>query len=117
MKHDHKSYAAGHPGWKGDAETSREAAEAIAPDCGRLQRLALDAIRRAGEDGMTAEEVAEALEVARVSAQPRISELRRKGLVEKSNRRRRNPSSGKSAVAWIAVTNGEADRGPQQAQG
>jgi len=38
-------------GFKGTAETGREAAEAIAPRCGRLQRLTLDARWAAGTHG------------------------------------------------------------------
>ena len=68
---------------------------------GRLQRLCNAAICTAGQNGLTAIETAKATGFDRYSVQPRISELRRKGLVVASGRRRRNPS-GKSATVWIA---------------
>lgn len=87
-------------GSKGSAETGPEAAASI--DCGRLQRMVLRTIRRAKRAGRTAEECAIALRVPRVSAQPRCSELKAKGLVVDSGKRRTNRSSGKRAVVWIA---------------
>jgi hypothetical protein len=90
------------PGFKGKAETGRDAAEAIAPKCGRLQRLTLEAIRLAGMHGCTADETAEACGMDRWSIQPRCSELRAKGLIMDSGRRRLN-ASGKRAVVWVAA--------------
>lgn len=87
-------------GSKGPAETSADAAAEV--DCARLQRLVLGSIRRARRAGRTAEECAIALHLPRVSAQPRVSELRAKGLVLDSGQRRTNRSSGKRAVVWIA---------------
>lgn len=68
---------------------------------GRLQRIAFAAILAAGLSGLTALETASATGFDRMSIQPRISELRRKGLVTASGERRRNPS-GKTATVWIA---------------
>ncbi|MEN2748215.1 hypothetical protein [Sphingomonas sp. T9W2] len=87
-------------GWKGSAETSEDAAASI--DCGRLQRMVLRTIRRAKRAGRTAEECAIALRLPRVSAQPRTSELKAKGLIFDSGRRRINRSSGRRAVVWVA---------------
>lgn len=89
--------AAGHRG----VETSIEAAEAIQPMLGRLQRMALTRIIAAGDSGMTAEEVANALQCDRVAIQPRTTELARKGLIRDSERRRNN-HSGKRAIVWVA---------------
>lgn len=83
--------------------TSIEAAEAVAPKMGRLQKMALDAIAERGAFGLTADELAELLELDRYSIQPRTSELRRKGLIIDSGKRRRN-SSGKSAIVWTAAS-------------
>lgn len=69
---------------------------------GRLQLLTWTAIRDAVDHGMTAHEVSLATGFDRHSIQPRISELRRKGLVIASTKRRPNPS-GKSATVWIAA--------------
>jgi hypothetical protein len=88
------------PGHKGEAETGREAAEAVALKCGRLQRMTLAAIRAAGASGLTADEAAAVLRLDRWSVQPRTSELRAKGLIVDSGLRRLN-SSGRRAVAWV----------------
>lgn len=87
------------PGHRG-VETSVEAADDLAPQCGRLQRMALDTIREAGFIGLTAEELAALLGVERVVIQPRTTELCRKGLVVDSGQRRRN-TSGKRAIVWV----------------
>jgi hypothetical protein len=86
------------PGFKW-TDTSKAAADAIAPKLGRLQRLALDAIKSRGASGLTADELAEVLGLDRCSIQPRSSELRRKGEIVDSGLRRRN-ASGKRAIVW-----------------
>jgi hypothetical protein len=83
-------------------DTSIEAAEALAPGLGRLQAMALAAIQRAGDAGLTADEVAAALKLSRWTVQPRTSELRRKGAIQDSGRRRRN-ITGKAAIVWTAT--------------
>ena len=82
------------------ADTSRAAAEDVAPNLGRLQRLAYDAIKAQGAYGLTADELAETLGLDRYSIQPRTSELRHKGLVIDSGKRRRNASK-KLAIVWV----------------
>lgn len=89
-------------GFKGSAETGREAAEAIAPKLGHLQTMVLAAVKSRGAYGLTPEELAEIREMGRVSVQPRFSELKAKGLIVDSGRRRINPSSRKRAVVWVA---------------
>lgn len=84
-----------------NVDTSIAAAAALAPKLGRLQRLAEGAIRDAGLHGLTADEVAARLGMDRWSIQPRISELRRKGLIRDSGRRRPN-ATGKQAIVWVA---------------
>jgi len=88
------------PGHRG-VETSVAASEALQPKLGRLQALAAATIREAGERGLTADELAAKLRLDRWSVQPRTSELRRKGLVKDSGRRRPN-ITGKFAIVWIA---------------
>lgn len=91
-----------HQAWfKGEAETGREAAEAINPKLGRLQHMVLKEVKKRGRYGITPEECAAALELERVSVQPRLSELKAQGLVKDSGLRRVNPSSGKRAVVWV----------------
>lgn len=89
------------PGHRG-VETSIAAAAAFAPKLGRLQRMAETTIREAGAAGLTADELAARLEMDRWSIQPRTSELKRKGLIRDSGRRRPN-CTGKLAIVWIAA--------------
>lgn len=89
------------PGHRG-VETSVAAALALAPKLGRLQGMALTAIRDAGWLGLTADELADRLELDRWSIQPRTSELKRKGLIRDSGQRRPN-ASGKLAIVWVAA--------------
>ena len=88
------------PGHRG-VDTSMEAADAISPDLGRLQRLAAMAICAAGDKGLTADELAARLKEARWSIQPRTTELQRKGIIRDSGLRRLNVT-GKRAIVWVA---------------
>lgn len=87
------------PGFKGNADTGREAAEAMQSKCGRLQQMALAHIRAAGAGGYTADELSAAMGMDRWTVQPRTSELKAKGLIVDSGQRRRNVT-GKRAVVW-----------------
>jgi len=89
------------PGHRG-VDTSIAAANALAPKLGRLQKMALQAIRDAMAHGRTADELAAILGMDRWSIQPRTSELSRKGLIRDSGQRRRN-ATGKMAIVWIAT--------------
>jgi hypothetical protein len=71
------------PGHRG-VDTSIAAADALAPKLGRLQRLAELTIRAAGNDGLTADELAARLALERWSIQPRTTELSRKGVIRDS---------------------------------
>ena len=86
------------PGHRG-VQTSIEAADAVAPNCGRLQKLTLNAIGSRGAFGLTADEASEVLEMDRWSIQPRVSELKKKGLIVDSGLRRFN-ATGKRAIVW-----------------
>ena len=55
-------------------ETSRDAAEAIRPDLGRLHRLVLDTIAQA-VDGMTCKEVEQTTGLSHQTASARLNEL------------------------------------------
>lgn len=85
-----------------NVDTSIAAAKALAPKLGRLQQMAEAAIRDAGAVGLTADELAARLRMDRWSIQPRTSELRRKGLIRDSGKRRPN-ATGKQAIVWIAA--------------
>ena len=88
------------PGHRG-VTTSIAAAVDLAPRLGRLQRLAEATIRAAGPAGLTADELANRVELPRWTIQPRTTELRLKGLVVDSGMRRRN-CTGKTAKVWVA---------------
>ena len=90
-----------------NVDTSVEAADAIAPDPGRLQRLAETTIRAVGDAGLTADELAARLKLERWSIQPRTTELSRKGFIRNSGLRRQNVT-GKRASVWVAETRDNA---------
>lgn len=62
--------------------------------------MAATAIRAADPRGLTADELAQRLDMDRYSIEPRTSELRRKGLIRDSGRRRKN-ARGKMAIVWV----------------
>jgi hypothetical protein len=86
-------------------ETSVAAANDLAPKLGRLQRLAEAAIRRAGSEGLTADELASQLSLSRWSIQPRTTELKLKGLIRDSGETRLN-DTGKQAIVWVVADPG-----------
>ena len=86
------------PGWKG-TETSRQAAEDMAPNAETLRHLAYDVLQRAGQNGLTADECARMLRRDRLSIRPRISELHTMGKIQDSGKRRLN-DSGKLVIVW-----------------
>lgn len=86
------------PGHKERHGTSERAAQAMAPKAGTLRAMALAALR-AAPGGLTADEIAEACGVDILSMRPRVSELYRLGLVEKTTRERLNRST-KAARVW-----------------
>ena len=92
------------PGHRG-VDTSVKAADAIAMKLGRLQRMAEAAIRKAGDDGLTADELAEQLQKQRWSIQPRTTELNRKGIIQDSGKRRFNVT-GRAAIVWVVRPTG-----------
>jgi predicted ArsR family transcriptional regulator len=57
--------------------------------------------KRAGSGG-TSEEIAEALQLPRVTVSPRMKPLERKGLVQASEQRRYG-QSGRAQIVWLAV--------------
>lgn len=79
--------------------TSAEAAKKI--HARRLQEKALSVLQRS-PGGLTADEIAAALDLSILSIRPRISELKKQGRVEKTRVRRRN-ASGMSASVWRAI--------------
>jgi predicted transcriptional regulator len=91
----------GYPNSAGYSEptTSRSAAEAINATLTERQREVLDAMREAGDLGLTADETAAKIGRDVLAVRPRLTELgKHKGLIEKTGERRRNKSSLLAAV-------------------
>lgn len=79
--------------------TSAEAAKKM--HAARLQKAALRVLK-AHPAGLTADEIAGELGLSILAIRPRVSELKRQGVVEKTRERRRN-QSGMSASVWRAL--------------
>ena len=79
------------PGFR-DAQASREAARAITVRAGTLRRLVLSRYRAAYPAGLAADEVAKAMGASVLSIRPRVTELKRAGLLEQTPDRHRNDS-------------------------
>jgi predicted ArsR family transcriptional regulator len=83
-----------------DRDTSRAAAEQIAPETAQLRARALGVLERS--NGLTADEVAGKLGLSILSIRPRLTELSRLGRVRDSGQRRPN-ASGRNAIVWTPV--------------
>lgn len=81
-------------------DTSREAATDLTSRAPVIRQKVLEAISQAGPYGCTSEDLAAALDLPRVTVQPRTSELRALRKIADSGLRRLNPSSGKRAIVW-----------------
>lgn len=86
------------PGWKADG-TSREAAAAMRRPALTLRDRVLDVLSQGY--ALTADEIASVLGESILSIRPRVSELHRQGLIQRSSERRKN-ASGMQAIVWTA---------------
>jgi hypothetical protein len=90
------------PGAAKGSETSREAAEAMAPAAsnwrGKVARLYAENFPR----DFTADEAARELNATPFMIRPRVTELGLAGLIERTGERRRNPDSRQNADVWRA---------------
>lgn len=92
----------GYPNSAGFTEptTSRAAAEAINATLTERQMEVMDAMREAGERGLTADEAAAKIGRNVLAVRPRLTELgKHKRLIEKTGERRQN-ASGLLASVW-----------------
>jgi predicted ArsR family transcriptional regulator len=80
------------------AGAGRGAARAEFARIERLRRVVLDVLA-ATPSGLTADEIAAALDESVLAVRPRVSELFHAGLIEKTGERRRN-HSGLGAHVW-----------------
>lgn len=85
-------------------DTSVAAAEAIAPATGTQRELVFSTIFTSGRNGMTDEEVQQALGMNPSSQRPRRGELVDAGLVVDSGVRR-DTQAGLEAIVWVAASN------------
>jgi predicted ArsR family transcriptional regulator len=91
------------PGYRRNApETSREAAEAIAPmaRCHRDQILAV--IKNAYPESRSSDQIANMIGLSPYSVRPRVSELQAAGKIERTDDRAKN-DAGRSVVLWRAA--------------
>ena len=86
------------PGFKEKGGASEDAAKRLAPALKKNQTEALNALHRAGKP-LTADELAEFLGKTIVSIRPRVSELRRLGLIVSTGERRAS-SFGQASTVW-----------------
>lgn len=83
------------------SDTSKLAATRIAEQVNDLQRLVLNALRMAGSEGLTDEEIGLRCRLNGNTVRPRRNELRDLGLVFKTKLRRKLRSTGNSATVWV----------------
>jgi hypothetical protein len=88
------------PGFK-EPSTSREAAVRMTPSAASLREVVLGQLN-INRAGMTADEIAHALDRSILSIRPRVSELFKMGKIKRAPERRKN-ESGMSAAVWILV--------------
>lgn len=80
-------------------DTSLDAAKKVEKSSAPMRTRVL-AVLMGSAEGMTAQEIAEALGLKHYyGMQPRLSELKRKGLIEDSGKRRELPS-GNKGIVW-----------------
>ena len=89
--------------------TSQAAAASLRGHVGRLEAVVLDAIRAAGERGLTGEEIEDATGLSGNTSRPRLVTLRGLGLVMKATDDEgqvmtRPTRSGRQAVCWVATS-------------
>lgn len=88
------------PGFKERGGTSEQAAKAVASKSSRLRDAVLYQISLSGQRGMTADEIAAALNASVLAVRPRVSELNKMAKIKKTTERRRN-ESGLYAAVWV----------------
>ena len=90
-----------HP-YVASSATSRAAAESLDPNATRTLQDRVEALICDSEDGLTDEEIIDAIGGNPNGIRPRRVELVRAGIVRDSGRTR-STVSGRSAVVWVAV--------------
>ena len=83
-----------------DRDTSRAAADRIAPSAALVRERVLDEFERSR--GLTADECAGRLGLSILTVRPRVTELTRLGKLRDSGARRVN-GSGRRAIVWAPI--------------
>ena len=91
------------PGFRKGSDTSKEAAEKIAPVASALRGRVARLFKEAFPASFTADEAAKALNLSPFAVRPRITELGAAGLIERTGERRSNPTSTMRAHCWRAA--------------
>lgn len=91
------------PGSARGSDTSREAAEKIAPVASTLRGRVARLFKENFPGSFTADEAAKALNLSPFAIRPRVTELAAAGLIEKTGERRANPNSTMRANVWRAA--------------
>lgn len=81
-----------------NTDTSREAAESMEGSAAYLRKKTYQAICCAGDKGLTADEAAAKIGETPLSIRPRVTELKQRGYIVDSGKRRQNKSGRKAAV-------------------
>lgn len=100
---------------RGAPETSREAAESIAPIASSIRARVHAAIAERGAAGATGDVVADALELSPVQVRARIAELHADKRIADSGRREML-GSGRRGVVWVLANYALAPDGPHTGQ-
>ena len=91
------------PGYRRNSpETSREAAEAIAPMARNHRDQILAVIKTAYPESRSSDQIAAEIGLSPYSVRPRVSELLAGGKVERTDDRTKN-SGGRTVMLWRAV--------------
>lgn len=91
-----------YPGVPGSSNetTSKEAADEFQSEAVLLRKKVLSLIDESGPAGMTAYEAVEITGRIKDSIAPRFTELRHKGLIVDSGKKRKTPS-GRNCIEWV----------------
>ena len=94
----------------GPTPASRETAESIRERANILRRRVYDLLRR---ESLTTHEIASRLTETVPAVQPRVSELKTRGLIDETGERRLNAASGKPASVYRALATPKAPKPPK----
>ena len=85
---------------------SRLAFDAVTPSIGELAQRVLDLVRSSGMHGATCDEAIAILGLTHQTASPRFTELEAKGLIIRTDKRRRTRSGNQAAIYILADSPG-----------